>query len=309
MKILVSGLINIETNAAVRSFPVEYSPIEYAFNGVSVDLSGVAYNIIKALNVLGDTVFPVSVIGKDIVGAMIKNELESLGISTENLFEKLDKTCTSAILFDESGRRKVFCDLKNIQDLVLPYSSLENKVKEADGLVVCNINFNDELIHKAKESGKPVFTDVHVLSDINDGYNKRFLENADIVFLSDEGISGNHEDFLVSIWEKYRNRAVVLGQGKAGAMILDGKKRCVKSIASVNTRPVLNTVGAGDSLFSSFVHFYLKGLEPTECLKKAVTFAGWKIGESGGAKGFLSEKELENLCRGIEYTEVRVKEF
>lgn len=309
MKILVSGLINIETNVAVHNFPVEYSPIEYAFNEVSVDLSGVAYNIIKALNVLGDTVFPISIIGKDIVGTMIKNELKSLGISTENLFEQLEQTCTSTILFDESGRRKVFCDLKNIQDKILSYSLVENKVKEADGIIVCNINFNDELIRKAKESGKTIFTDVHVLSNINDEYNKRFLENADIVFLSDEGISGNHEDFLVSIWEKYKNRAIVLGQGKAGAMILDGKTRSITSVASVKTRPVLNTVGAGDALFSSFVHFYLQEREPLVCLKKAVTFASWKIGESGGAKGFISEKELKNLCNKIEYKEVLVKNF
>ncbi len=309
MKILVSGLINIETNVAVHNFPVEYSPIEYAFNEVSVDLSGVAYNIIKALNVLGDTVFPVSIIGKDIIGKMIKNELESLKISTENLFEKLDSTCTSAILFDENGKRKVFCDLKNIQDMVLPYSLVKDKIKDADGIVICNINFNDELIHKAKETEKPIFTDVHVLSNIDDEYNKRFLENADIVFLSDEGISGNHEDFLISIWEKYKNKAIVLGQGKAGAMILDGKTRCVTSIKSVNTRKVVNTVGAGDALFSSFVHFYLKKQKPVECLKKAVTFASWKIGESGGAKGFIPENDLENLCKKIEYTEFCVKRF
>lgn len=309
MKILVSGLINIEANAAVRKFPVEYSPIEYAFNGVGVDLSGVAYNIIKALNALGDEVFPVSIIGKDIVGRMIKNELSGLKINTENLFEKLEKTCTSAVLFDENGKRKVFCDLKNIQDFVLPYKDLQDKVAASDGIVVCNINFNDELIRKAKESGKPVFTDVHVLSDIEDEYNKRFLQNADIVFLSDEGITGNHEDFLVSIWEKYKNRAVVLGQGKAGAMILDGKARTVTSVASVNTRSVLNTCGAGDALFSSFVHFYLKGFAPVECLKKAVTFASWKIGESGGAKGFVQENELEKLCAGIEYQVCNVKTF
>ena len=52
MKVLVSGLINIESNVFVNNFPVEYSPIEYAFNQVSFDFSGVAYNIIKALSAL-----------------------------------------------------------------------------------------------------------------------------------------------------------------------------------------------------------------------------------------------------------------
>ena len=30
-KILVSGLVNVETTCAVRQFPVEYYPIDYPF--------------------------------------------------------------------------------------------------------------------------------------------------------------------------------------------------------------------------------------------------------------------------------------
>lgn len=64
---------------------------------------------------------------------------------------------------------------------------------------------------------------------------------------------------------------------------------------AVTTREVVNTVGAGDSLFSAFVHFYAKGKTPKEALALATVFASWKIGESGGAKGFLSEEELLTL--------------
>ena len=49
LKILVSGLINIETNIAIGNFPIHYCPIEYSFNKVSLDISGVAYNVINAL--------------------------------------------------------------------------------------------------------------------------------------------------------------------------------------------------------------------------------------------------------------------
>jgi len=288
MKILVSGLINQETNVKVHNFPVNYEPVVYAFNEVNTSISGVAYNIINALSYLGDEVVPVSIIGNDHIGKLIKDEIKALDMSTTYIKKDLDNTCSSVILYDDNGKRKIYCDLKNIQDLVYPIKKLDSQLKDCDGIVICNINFNDELINNVRKYNKPIFTDVHVLRDINDSYNKRFLQNADVVFLSDEGITGNYEEFLISIYNTYHNKVIVLGMGSKGAMLLDQKSNKVRFIKSVYTRPVINTVGAGDSLFSSFVHYYVKGLDSLDCLKRAITFASYKIGESGGAKGFFA---------------------
>ena len=44
-KILVSGLLNIETTVAVRGFPIDYYPVDYPFFGVK---SGVPfYRVLK----------------------------------------------------------------------------------------------------------------------------------------------------------------------------------------------------------------------------------------------------------------------
>ena len=53
-KVLVSGLINIESSIDVYHFPIDYSPIEYAFNGLNSCVSGVGYNVSLALKKLGD---------------------------------------------------------------------------------------------------------------------------------------------------------------------------------------------------------------------------------------------------------------
>ena len=116
LKILVSGLINIETNIAIGNFPIHYCPIEYSFNKVNFDISGVAYNVMNALSVLGDEIIPVSIIGKDPFGNFIKENLEKICLSTKNIVQELDATCTSAVMFDDQGKRKVYCDLKNIQE-------------------------------------------------------------------------------------------------------------------------------------------------------------------------------------------------
>lgn len=98
-------------------------------------------------------------------------------------------------------------------------NKIEKTAASCDGLILCNINFNDELIKNAKKIGKPVFTDLQDLSDIHDSYNRRFLQNADVIFLSDEKIQGNHEDFLLALHREYQNKIIVLGQGKKGAIL------------------------------------------------------------------------------------------
>ena len=57
----------------------------------------------------------------------------------------------------------------------------------------------------------------------------------------------------------------------------------------------INTVGAGDSLFSAFIHYYAKGLSPIECLKRAEIFAAYKIGFDGASVGFADEETVEAL--------------
>lgn len=65
MKIFVSGLVNVETNLKIRSFPVAYYPIDYPFFGIKTTVSGVGYNITAAARSLGDDVTLASMIGKD----------------------------------------------------------------------------------------------------------------------------------------------------------------------------------------------------------------------------------------------------
>ena len=58
---------------------------------------------------------------------------------------------------------------------------------------------------------------------------------------------------------------------------------------------IINTVGAGDSLFSAFIHYYAKGLAPLECLRRAQAFATYKIGFDGASEGFASEEIVEQM--------------
>ncbi len=66
-------------------------------------------------------------------------------------------------------------------------------------------------------------------------------------------------------------------------------------VPAVRTREIINTIGAGDALFSAFVFNFARGLDAVEALRRAVVFASWKIGEKGAADGFLDAASLERL--------------
>ena len=294
-KILISGLVNTETTVRVRKFPVQYYPIDYPFFGVNTAVSGVAYNIALATKTLGDDVTLLSMTGSDFPAAYVRSELEAGGISTDHLKVSLKETPSSVVLYDGEGRRQIYCDLKNIQDVNYGFS--EEDLWDVDIVAACNINFNRPLLHLAKAAGKIIATDVHVLSNIWDGYNRDFLECADILFLSDEGIGEDYYHFMMELERTYGNGIIVLGRGGKGAAMYVKAEDLFFELPAMRAGEVVNTVGAGDALFSAFVHYYAKGLTPVECLKRAQIFASAKIRVSGASKGFVTEEEVEAMLQ------------
>ena len=300
--ILISGLVNTETTVQVRQFPIRYYPIGYPFFGVNTAASGVAYNIAIALNTLGDHVTLLSMTGNDFPAAYIKEDLMVYGIDTSYIRPQLRQTPNSVVLYDAEGKRQVYCDLKDIQEA--SYSFEKNLLDHVDLVAACNTNFNRELLHLAKAAGKPIATDVHVLSDLHDSYNREFMEYADILFLSDEGIGADYRGFLLELVQTYGSKIIILGRGNNGAAIYQSSDRQIHEQAAVCVGEVVNTVGAGDALFSAFLHYYIQGFSPLDALTRAQLFASAKIRVSGAAKGFVTEDALQAIYERSEERKV-----
>ena len=298
-KVLVSGLINTETTVKIKKFPIEYFPIDYPFFGVNTRVSGVAYNLAKALKTLGDDVRFVSMTGDDFGAKYIKEELAEIGISSEYVSNNLKATPSSAVLYDDTGKRQIYCDLKDVQEATLGYG--KELYEDCDIVIACNTNFNRDLLKKAKTDNKIIVTDVHVLGDINDDYNRDFMQHANILFLSDENIKGHYKEFVMELEKTYENDIIVLGRGKKGALMYVKDEEKFYEMPAVTVGEVVNTVGAGDALCSSFVHYYAKGMRPVEALMRAQIFASYKIGFDGASVGFAQEAKVEEL---IEYDSI-----
>ena len=289
--ILVCGLTNIETTLAIEKFPVEYSPVEYNFFGANSSVSGVGYNIAKALKTLGNDPFFFSITGNDIYKEVIFNELDKVKINRDYVLPLLESTVQSVILND-GNKRKILLDLKNIQETKYPAELLKKIINKIDIGILCNINFSRDFLKILKDNGKTIATDVHVLSDINDSYNNDFIKYSDILFLSNEYIGGNEKEMIMQLSQNFMHKIIVVTMGAGGLLIYAKDKNEIKHFPAVKTREVINTIGAGDALFSCFIYFYSKTKDPYFSIKLASVFASYKTGENGGAKGFLTEEEL-----------------
>lgn len=229
-------------------------------------------------------------------GNRIERKMRRDDISV-HLFHSLKQTPVSVVLYDDDGRRQIYCDLKDIQEKQLQEENYEELLAKCDVVAACNISFNRPLLRRAKELGKMVATDVHVLSDIRDEYNQDFLRAADILFLSDEGLPCAPEVFLDQLSTAYPFKIGVIGLGSKGAMLYDREKDEIYHLAAAKTKHVVNNVGAGDALFSAFVHFFGQGMEAIPALERAQIFAAKKISFSGASVGFPYEAEVEEAWR------------
>jgi sugar/nucleoside kinase (ribokinase family) len=295
-RIAVAGLINVETTVRVDGFPVEYRPQNFPFFGLRTAVSGVGYNIAAALTTLGNEAVILSLIGNDLNGTMVKNVLADECIGREHLLTTMPETPQSVILYDASGRREIFTDLKDIQERAYPIERFAQLAATSDLCVLCNINFARGLLPVARRLGKPIATDVHTIANIDDDFNRDFMAAADILFCSDERLPEPPESWVQSISRRYDPAIQVVGLGAAGALLAE-RGRPPQLVPAVTTRPVVNTIGAGDSLFAAFLHGWLQtGGDALLALRLATIFASWKVGGNGGADGFLMGEELQRLA-------------
>jgi ribokinase len=296
-RILISGLINIETTLRIDQFPIPYFPVAYPFNGVNTTISGVGFNIAKALHKLSNTVTLASLIGSDTFGALIREELIKIGITPDYLRKMPGQNPQSVILYDADGNRQIHVDLKNIQDLHYPIQDFEQALMDNDVIVLCNINFSRPFLELSKKAGKIIATDVHAIQDLNDPYNEDFMRAADILFLSHEKLPVSPKEIIPHIWQQFQTRICVIGMGKSGTLLAYKPDKFIGLYPPLVTRPIINTIGAGDALFSAFIDNFAKTSDPYLSIQKAILFASYKIGSIGAAEGFLSEHELNDLSK------------
>ncbi len=299
MKIFISGLSNVETTLAVRGFPVTYYPVDYPFFGIKTEVAGSGYRTACTAVALGDEVELMTLVGDDFQGGLIRSGLSAAGISDRYVYSAL-KSSVQAVVLQEIpfGRRQAYIDLKDAQEITVDADAIRDAIERADICALLNVNFSRVFIPIAKSMGKTIATHVQALSDVNDAFNAEFIESADILFLSDEGISRSREGFLEALKARTSAQVIVMGAGEDGVLYCErgGEIKHLKAVADADTL----TAGAGAALFAGFLHYYGK-YDCTEALKRAEVCAAIKMKENSKAGAYPTEAEIEKKLTQVEF--------
>jgi ribokinase len=206
-------------------------------------------------------------------------------------------TAQSVIVYDRDGRRQIHVDLKDLQERVYPPEAFARALAGCDACALGNINFSRPFLAEARRAGRLVATDVHALADLDDDYNRDFMQAADILFMSHERLPVAPEAWAREALGRYGNEIVVIGLGADGALLAVKREDVIRRYPAATPRKVVNTIGAGDALFSAFLDGYVRTRDPHAALRRAQVFAAHKIGATGAADGFLDAVALDREIR------------
>ena len=293
-KIVVAGVTSLYMSVGVEEFPLDYTP-----SGVPAwmraGVTGSAGHIAQVLSRLGDEVRLCTLVGTDPAGLAIRADLHARGLSGQGVIDA-GASSLGVVLVSADGRRMGFPYLAAVNAVGYPAETFCQQASGADLAVLTNARFVRPLIRQARQLDLPIAVDAHLISDIDDSYNKAWLEVADIVFCSHESLPCPPAGWVAQVFARYPGCGIVgIGNGPDGCLLGLRDGTLVRA-AAIAPRGVVNTAGAGDALFASFLHGWLATGNPVEALEVAVLHAGWKIGDTFPGASSLTSVELAGLA-------------
>ncbi|WP_030917560.1 carbohydrate kinase family protein [Streptosporangium amethystogenes] len=292
-KIVVAGVVSFYLSVGIAEFPLRYAPTSSP-RWLTGGVSGAAGHIARILKTLGDNVHLCTVVGRDPIGAGIAAELERAGLVSSGVIEGAESSA-GLTLVTPDGRRMGFPHLAPVNQVGYPPELFDASAHGADLLVLTNAKFVRDLVGPAVRLDIPIAVDVHLIADLADEYNRPWLEAAQIVFCSHERLPDPPELWVAKMFDRYPGcRLVGIGLGGQGAILGTRDGQLIR-VEAVTPREVVNTSGAGDTLFATFLHVWQNTSDPVRALKAAVVHAGWKIGCWTPVTASLTCEELSLL--------------
>ena len=294
-KFMVAGFVQMETIVKVDGFPLSYKQFESIPDIINTSIGGAGFNEAMALKWLGNDVDFMSMVSRHMSKAQIEAYLKinEVDLSTEYVLPLLDGMPTSVILYSK-GKKQTFEDVKDIRHVDYDAKLLESHIQDKDMVLISNCNFCRPIIALAKKYNKPLALNVRSMRAEKIVNKEDFLKAADILYISDDDIEEDPYDCIKSCKEKYDPEIVIMGVGENGVIIYTREDNSFIDYKPVQTNEIVNTIGAGNALFSSFLHYYVKTKTPREAIKNALLFASYKIGFVGTSNGFMTEEQIQH---------------
>ena len=292
-RIVVVGVSSLYLTMPVDQFPIPYEPKRKP-PWMHVGVGGVGAHVARILKSLGDDVSLCTVVGEDAAGAAIHRELRTHGLDGPGVVTGPGSSL-GVVLVDADGRRAGRPYLNAVDAVTYPADTFAKSVTGADLAVVTNTTFARTLLPHALAHRIPVAVDVHLIGDLDDPHDRPWLETADVLFSSHESLPCPPERWIERVFYRYPGCEIVaVGCGAEGC-VLGTRDGQLLHASAVAPRGVVNTTGAGDSLFASFLHAWLAEGNAADALAQAVVYAGWKIGDPSPVESHLDAAQLTAL--------------
>ncbi|HEV2344597.1 MAG TPA: carbohydrate kinase family protein [Actinocrinis sp.] len=292
-RIVVVGVASLYLTMPVERFPIPYAPTRQP-QWAHVGVGGIGSHVARVLGALGDQVSLCSVVGDDLAGVAIRRELARHGLDGPAVVTG-PSSSMGLVLVDSSGKRAGHPFLRAVDAVEYPPDVFDRAAQGADMAVITNTVFARALLPRAKRLNLPVAVDVHLIGSLDDPYDRPWLEAADVLFCSHESLPCSPRNWIGRVFARYQGCTIVaVGRGAHGSMLGLRDGTLVEARAAP-PRGVVNTTGAGDALFASFLHGWLATGNAAQSLAQAVLFAGWKIGEASPVEATLTAAQLEQL--------------
>ncbi len=298
-KFVVAGVTQLETIIHVDQIPIGYAPVTSGVDTIFSSVGGDAYNESLALKWLGDEVTFMSVVGRNMDMERLNPPDRNVTISTQYVIPQMNDTPTEVILFDRERRQQIFEDRKDLRETNYDMSMAAPLIAESDMVVLANANFCRPFVQAAKQQKKKIAVNIRSNRTDFEKFNEDFLKGANILYFSDDVLEKDPYEFIKYVADTYGTEIIILGQGANGLILYDRNADITVHYNSVKTNEVVNTAGAGNALFSCFLHYYQENGDSVAAIKNALLFASYKIGYIGTSKGFMTTEQLEQWHRLI----------
>ena len=293
-KFMVAGFVQFETIVKVDDLPLPYKGFESIPETINTDIGGAGFNEALALRWLGDEVDFMSMVAKTMSRSQIHAYLakNAVNLSTDYILQKLDGMPTSVVLYKSSGKKQIFEDVKDIRTVEYDVKLFESQIQDKDMVLLSNCNFCRPLLGLAKKYNKPIALNVRSMRAERIANKEDFLAAANIVYISDDDLEGDPYDCIDECKKKYDPEIIIMGMGEKGVILYIREDNSVIEYKPVKTYEVVNTVGAGNAIFSSFLHYYVKTKDARDAIKSALLFVSYKINFVGTSNGFMTEEQI-----------------
>lgn len=293
-KFMVAGFVQFETIVKVDNLPLPYKEFESIPETIDAGIGGAGFNEAMALRWLGDEVDFMSMVAKTMSRTQIHADLvrKEVNLNTDYILQKLDGMPTAVALYASSGKKQIFEDVKDIRTVEYDVKLFESQIQDKDMVLISNCNFCRPILALAKKYNKPLALNVRSMRAEKIANKEDFLAAADIVYISDDDLEGDPYDCINECKKKYDPEIIIMGLGPKGVILYIRKDNSVIEYKPVKTQDVVNTIGAGNALFSSFLHYYVKTGDARDAIKNALLFVSYKISFVGTSNGFMTEEQI-----------------